>query len=49
MELSVAEIFPPEAFVAPKLFVESETQDETETPTEGESVSLKNSEAQLER
>ena len=32
-----SEIFPPEAFVASKLIDEPETQDETETQSEGES------------
>ena len=44
-----SEIFPPEAFVASKLIDEPETQDETETQSEGKSVSLENSGAQLER
>ena len=44
-----SEIFPPEAYVASKKINEPETQDETETQSEGESVSSENSGAQLER
>ena len=37
-----SEIFPPQAFVAFKLMNEPKSQDEVETPSEGESVSSEN-------
>ena len=44
-----SDIFTPEAFVASKLIDEPETQNESETPSEGETVSSENSGVQLER